>query len=57
MLRSRLDISENQINNLRKLIAELEKRIKNMKVGGDTNLQPLLDEMSKLRSEFETHRD
>lgn len=52
-----MDISENQINNLRKVIAELEKRIKNMKIGGDTNLQPLIEEMSKLRSEFEQHRD
>ena len=38
LLRGRLDISENQINNLRKQLAELEKRIKNMKIGGDTNI-------------------
>ena len=62
MLRSRVDKLENAFSSLRKTIAEIEKRIKTIAIGGSGGgsggasqelIEHLLEELRKLRVEFD----
>jgi len=62
LLRSRIDKLENAFSSLRKTIAEIEKRIKTIAIGGSGGgsggasqelIEHLLEELRKLRVEFD----
>lgn len=61
MLRSRVDKLENALSALRKTIADIEKRIKTMVIGGSGGsggasselMENILEELRKLRVEFD----
>jgi hypothetical protein len=64
LLRSRVDKLENALSSLRKIIADLEKRIKTIAIGGGSGgggsggasqeiIEHLLEELRKLRVEFD----
>ena len=61
MLKTRVDNLENQIGGIRKIVSDLEKKIKNMGRGSGGADQGMLDkvieELNTLRAEFEAHRD
>lgn len=60
LLRSRVDTLETMCSSLRKSLSDLEKKMKNQKVGGGADqgaLDALSDELNKLRKEFEMFRD
>ena len=62
LLRSRVDKLENGVGNLRKQLEDLLKKMKNMNVGGGGGadadmLQRAIEELERLRKEFEEHRD
>lgn len=61
LLRNRVDKLENGLANLRKQLEDLLKKMKNMNAGGggaDADmLARTIDELNKLRAEFEAHRD
>jgi uncharacterized coiled-coil DUF342 family protein len=61
LLRNRVDKLENQLIALKKVYGDLEKKLKGMRTGGGGADQELveraLDELAKLRAEFEAHRD
>lgn len=62
MLKGRVDALENQIGNIRKLVSELEKKIKGMGRGNGGGadqgmLDKVIEELNTLRAEFEAHRD
>lgn len=61
LLRNRVEKLENQLIALRKVYGDLEKKLKGMRTGGggadQEVLDKALDELAKLRAEFEAHRD
>lgn len=60
MMRSRQDSLENQVASLRKAVGELDKRMRNLKPGGGADegvLNKCVEELQRLRAEFEAHRD
>jgi len=61
MLRTRVDKLENALSSLKKVYGELEKKLKALNLpGGGADQEAvdrLLDELNKLRAEFEEHRD
>lgn len=60
LLRSRIDNLETMISGIRKSLNDLEKKMKNQKVGGGADqdaVDAIVDELQKLRKEFEEYRD
>ena len=60
LLRNRVDKLENGVANLRKQLEDLLKRMKGMNGTGGADADTLarcIDELNKLRQEFEAHRD
>lgn len=59
LLRSRVDKLENMLGNLNKSLADMQKKLKgNLGGGADQGMvDRLIDELNKLRQEFEEHRD
>ena len=63
MLKSRVDALENQFSNLKKQIDAILQKLKGLKAspgagGADQDLvDKCIDEIKKLRAEFEAHRD
>ena len=60
LLRSRVDKLENMLGNLNRTLADLQKKMKGGLGGGGADqgmVDRLIDELNKLRKEFEDHRD
>lgn len=63
-LKVKFEKHESEHSSLKKLVKEIEKRLKDLNIQGgggggadQESIDRLLDELNKLREEFEAHRD